>query len=119
MRKLILLFLFTSFYLGFFTKSSLLISVVSSASDVLLHFIVFLTYPIIVFACLPKNKFFILSNLVFFCCMTIGVEILQRKYFNRSYSITDFKFSLLGFTVACLFIFIYFKYLSNASIAKS
>ena len=122
MRKLIIIALLFVFYKGFFSFAEFNSVLLSRFSDKTLHFAAFLLYPICFFILLPKKYYFIILNLLFFCVMTYGVEILQRKYFHRCYSMLDFKYSFFGVFCSCVIIIISYcilKLFSKKPIALS
>lgn len=109
MKKLLLLLLIYIFYIGFFTfykGNSFLLSVFT---DKQLHLIAFIVYPVSFYILLPKKLIVTFLILLFFGAMTFGVEVIQRKYFHRCYSLSDFKYSFLGFLFSACLIF-YFSY---------
>ena len=89
------------FYNGFFTFSKSNHFMLSLFTDKQLHFAVFFFYPLLFLYLLPKNKVITILTLLFFGFMTFGIEVLQRKYFHRTYSILDFKYSFCGFLSSC------------------
>lgn len=89
------------FYNGFFTSSKSNHIMLSIFTDKQLHFAVFFLYPLVFLYLLPKNKIITMITLLFFGVMTFGIEVLQRKYFHRTYSILDFKYSFCGYLFSC------------------
>jgi hypothetical protein len=94
------------FYNGFFTFSKSNTIILSIFTDKQLHFAVFFLYPLVFLYFLPKNKIITIITLLFFGTMTFGIEVLQRKYFHRTYSMLDFKYSFCGFLSSCLVLLI-------------
>ena len=113
MRAILISILLYIFYVGFFTFSKCNTILLSHFSDRELHFLAFLIYPFLFFLILPKNKTIVFLNILLFGVMTFGVEVLQRKYFHRSYSLTDFKYSFSGFMCALFLILHFSNVISN------
>lgn len=111
MKKLLLLLLVYIFYVGFFTFHKGNTFLLSLFTDKQLHLIAFIVYPLSFYILLPKRFTVSFLILLFFGVMTFGVEIIQRKYFHRCYSLSDFKYSFLGFFVSACLIF-YFSYVT-------
>jgi hypothetical protein len=108
MKKLAVITLFYIFYLGFFTFSKGNFFLLRHFTDKELHFLAFMAYPLAFYILLPKKSSVVFLNLFFFGFMTFGVEVLQRKFFHRSYSISDFKYSLCGFFASFVLILNFF-----------
>jgi hypothetical protein len=105
--KTLLLGVFTFiFYNGFFTLSKSNDLLLSTFTDKQLHFAVFFLYPLVFLYLLPKNKVITIVTLLFFGAMTFGIEVLQRKYFHRTYSLLDFKYSFCGYLSSCFLLLI-------------
>jgi hypothetical protein len=117
LRFCILILLCITFYVGFFT-STISPKYILFCGDKVIHFIVFFIYPILFFLLLPKHKLKGVFLFLLFLLLSFFVEVLQRKFFNRVYCMTDFKYSLAGVFYSFSTIY-YSKYLSYASKAKS
>lgn len=102
MRYIIIFFLLFLFFKGFFTNSSINYKLLLYFSDKELHFLAFLIVPFII-SILLKRWYLVLLSWLFFFSMSYGVEVLQQMYFNRIYSLLDFKYSLFGVFCSLLF----------------
>lgn len=106
MKKLVIILSLCLFYLGFFTISkgnSLLLKIFS---DKELHTLVFFLYPTMFYVLLPKKWYYIIPSITIFGFMTYGVELFQKLFTNRCYSLSDFKSSLNGFLLSFTLILI-------------
>lgn len=117
MRYICLVFLCVIFYFGFFSSIKELKYLVF-IKDTYLHFIVFFSYVLFFCVLLPNFKLKTTFIFTLFVFMSYSVEFLQLHFFNRSYSIVDFKYSTLGTFMGTLF-YIYIRYLSYAVKASS
>ena len=111
-RYLILLFMCFMFIIGFFMNTDVN-RVTNYISDCNIHFIVFFVYPLIFYFLIPKFRFKFFLVISTFLSLSYGVEFIQNYLHYRSYSIKDFRCSILGCLSAC-FLIVYFKYLLYA-----
>lgn len=109
LRFLSLMVLSVLFYIGFFMHSSVN-KLTNYLDDTTIHFVVFFSYIILFYILLPKFKLKWLALMVFFYSSTYAVEVLQKRFFRRSYSLDDFEYALLGAILGTVVI-LFFKLL--------
>lgn len=107
MKNLLVLILSFMFCKGFFTASHSNAILIAKFGDKNLHLLVFFLFPLLFFILL-KNTYLRILSVLFFGCMTYGVEIIQKHFTHRCYSFTDFKYSLTGFLLFVIVIFVYY-----------
>lgn len=117
MRAVFILILSIIFCLGFFSPPRYVIFL-TIIKDIYLHFIVFYIYTFLFCLLLPRFKFKALLVLMLFSVMSLGVEVLQYKVFNRSFSVLDATYSLKGALLGFVS-YLYLIYLSKAVKASS
>lgn len=109
LRLLSLALLSALFYVGFFMHT-LVNRVGNHLNDTTIHFVVFFSYIILFYILLPKFRLKWLALVAFFYTSSYVVEVLQRKFFHRSYSLADFEYALLG-AILGTFVILFFKLL--------
>lgn len=119
-RLVTLSFLSSLFYIGFFMHTTVN-KVGNHLSDTTIHFIAFFSYTILFYMLLPKFKLKFPFVLSVFCFLSYYVEVIQRRFFYRTYSLEDFKYALVGTILGgfVLLLFIVSRYLLNLIFLES